>query len=89
MGGSELIIRALICTDKWTFIMCLGAPQTAAGLSGDCTFEIDECGWANVAGRTDEMDWERRLGSNARTPISDHTLGAATGKDKPEAVLID
>ncbi|XP_021968384.1 MAM and LDL-receptor class A domain-containing protein 1 isoform X2 [Folsomia candida] len=58
---------------------CPSAPQTAAGLSGDCTFEIDECGWANVAGRTDEMDWERRLGSNARTPISDHTLGAATG----------
>lgn len=25
------------------------------------------------------MDWERRLGSNARSPIPDHTLGAPTG----------
>ncbi|CAL8109886.1 unnamed protein product [Orchesella dallaii] len=60
---------------------CPSAPQTAAGLSGDCTFEIDECGWANVgpASRTDEMDWERRLGSNARTAISDHTIGSPTG----------
>lgn len=60
---------------------CPSAPQTAAGLSGDCTFEIDECGWSNIrpAARSDEMDWERRLGSNARTPIPDHTLGAATG----------
>ncbi|CAG7819888.1 unnamed protein product [Allacma fusca] len=60
---------------------CPSAPQTAAGTSGDCTFEIDECGWTNVgsASRTDEMDWERRLGQNAKTPISDHTLGSPAG----------
>lgn len=59
-----------------------GAPQTAARTSGDCTFEVDECGWTNVgsSSRTDEMDWERRLGQNARTPMADHTLGAPTGK---------
>lgn len=58
-----------------------GAPQTAAGSSGDCTFEIDECGWMNIgsAARTDEMDWERRLGQNAKTPIADHTLGSPAG----------
>jgi len=58
------------------------APQIAAPMSGDCTFEVDECGWSNVGARDrlDDLDWERISGQATRTPTHDHTLGTEKGK---------
>jgi len=54
-------------------------------MSGDCTFEVDECGWSNVGtrDRLDDLDWDRISGQATRTPTHDHTLG--TEKGKPQA----
>jgi hypothetical protein len=58
------------------------APQIAAPMSGDCTFEVDECGWSNVGtrDRLDDIDWDRMSGQATRTPTHDHTLGTEKGK---------
>jgi hypothetical protein len=58
------------------------APQIAAPMSGDCTFEVDECGWSNVGtrDRLDDLDWDRISGQATRTPTHDHTLGTEKGK---------
>lgn len=58
------------------------APQVAAPGSGDCTFEVDECGWSNVGSRErlDDIDWERTSGQSLRTATQDHTLGTEKGK---------
>jgi hypothetical protein len=39
------------------------APQVAAPLSGDCTFEVDECGWisSREAKDRDGIEWQRML----------------------------
>lgn len=60
----------------------LAAPQIAAATSGDCTFEVDECGWSNVASRErlDDIDWERTSGAALRSTAHDHTLGTEKGK---------
>lgn len=63
-------------------ILSLAAPQVAAPTSGDCTFEVDECGWSNVGSRDrlDDIDWERTSGAALRTTAYDHTLGTEKGK---------
>ncbi|XP_054280218.1 MAM and LDL-receptor class A domain-containing protein 1-like [Macrosteles quadrilineatus] len=60
---------------------CPTAPQVAAPGSGDCTFEVDECGWSNVGSRerVDDIDWERTSGQSLRTATIDHTLGTEKG----------
>ncbi|CAH1392773.1 unnamed protein product [Nezara viridula] len=60
---------------------CPTAPQIAAPGSGDCTFEVDECGWSNVVSRErmDDIDWERTSGQSVRTTARDHTLGTEKG----------
>ncbi|XP_075219109.1 MAM and LDL-receptor class A domain-containing protein 1-like isoform X2 [Lycorma delicatula] len=60
---------------------CPTAPQIAAPGSGDCTFEVDECGWSNVMSRErlDDIDWERTSGQSLRTTTHDHTLGSEKG----------
>lgn len=37
------------------------APQVAAPTSGDCTFEVDDCGWVNsqAAKGFDRIQWQR------------------------------
>jgi hypothetical protein len=37
------------------------APQVAAPLAGDCTFEVDECGWTSGQGARgrDRIEWQR------------------------------
>lgn len=59
----------------------IAAPQIAAPSSGDCTFELDECGWSNVMSRerVDDIDWERVSGQSVRTATHDHTLGTEKG----------
>lgn len=62
--------------------MCvIAAPQIAAATSGDCTFEVDECGWSNVISRErlDDIDWERTSGAALRSTAHDHTLGTEKG----------
>jgi hypothetical protein len=51
-------------------------------MSGDCTFEVDECGWSNVGTRerVDDIDWDRVSGQATRTSTHDHTLGSEKGK---------
>lgn len=58
----------------------LAAPQIAAS-NGDCTFEVDECGWSNVVSRErlDDIDWERTSGAALRSAVHDHTLGTEKG----------
>ncbi|XP_066995484.2 MAM and LDL-receptor class A domain-containing protein 1 [Anabrus simplex] len=60
---------------------CPTAPQIAAATVGDCTFEVDECGWNNVATRerVDDIDWDRVSGQATRTSTHDHTLGSEKG----------
>ncbi|XP_049780981.1 MAM and LDL-receptor class A domain-containing protein 1-like [Schistocerca cancellata] len=60
---------------------CPTTPQIAAAIPGDCTFEIDECGWSNTGARdnTDDIDWERVSGQATRTNTQDHTLGTEKG----------
>ncbi|XP_060847650.1 MAM and LDL-receptor class A domain-containing protein 1-like isoform X1 [Rhopalosiphum padi] len=60
---------------------CPTAPQIAAATSGDCTFEVDECGWSNVVSRErlDDIDWERTSGAALRSTAHDHTLGTEKG----------
>ncbi|CAL4111317.1 unnamed protein product, partial [Meganyctiphanes norvegica] len=60
---------------------CPSAPQVAAGSNGDCTFEVDECGWTNMApiARSDEVDWVRTVAADNRAPSRDHTLGTPQG----------
>ncbi|XP_039298033.1 MAM and LDL-receptor class A domain-containing protein 1-like [Nilaparvata lugens] len=60
---------------------CPTAPQIAAPGSGDCTFEVDECGWSNIMSRErlDDIDWERTSGQSLRTSTHDHTLGSEKG----------
>ncbi|XP_045139378.1 MAM and LDL-receptor class A domain-containing protein 1-like isoform X1 [Portunus trituberculatus] len=60
---------------------CPSAPQVAAGQIGDCTFEVDECGWASPGPRErlDEMDWVRTVAADNRAPARDHTLGTVQG----------
>jgi MAM domain. len=57
------------------------APQIAAASPGDCTFEVDECGWANSGPRdhVDDIDWDRISGQATRTSTHDHTLGSEKG----------
>lgn len=64
------------------FPLPLGAPQVAAGKSGDCTFEVDECGWSNPGPRErlEEMDWVRTVAADNRAPTRDHTIGTTQGK---------
>ncbi|XP_026677384.1 MAM and LDL-receptor class A domain-containing protein 1-like [Diaphorina citri] len=59
---------------------CPTAPQIAAS-NGDCTFEVDECGWSNVVSRErlDDIDWERTSGAALRSAVHDHTLGTEKG----------
>lgn len=66
------------------FTIVLAAPQIAAATSGDCTFEVDECGWSNVGSRErlDDIDWERTSGAALRSTAHDHTLGTEKGKPK-------
>lgn len=63
------------------FIFTIAAPQIAAATSGDCTFEVDECGWSNVISRErlDDIDWERTSGAALRSTAHDHTLGTEKG----------
>lgn len=65
-----------------TIIFHSAAPQIAASQSGDCTFEVDECGWSNVGSRErlDDIDWERTSGAALRNTAHDHTLGTEKGK---------
>lgn len=58
------------------------APQVAASSRVDCTFEVDECGWVNVAPRErrDDMDWERVSGAGQRSQLRDHTVASDKGK---------
>ena len=58
------------------------APQIAAPMSRDCTFEVDECGWSNAGARdrVDDIDWDRVSGQATRTSTHDHTLGSEKGK---------
>ncbi|XP_069937459.1 MAM and LDL-receptor class A domain-containing protein 1-like, partial [Cherax quadricarinatus] len=60
---------------------CPSAPQVAAAKSGDCTFEVDECGWTNPGprDRMDEMDWVRTVAADSRVPIRDHSMGTQQG----------
>ncbi|KAK3871532.1 hypothetical protein Pcinc_023337 [Petrolisthes cinctipes] len=60
---------------------CPSAPQVAAAKSGDCTFEVDECNWANPSprDRLDEMDWVRSVAADNRYPARDHTIGTTQG----------
>ncbi|KAJ1526311.1 hypothetical protein ONE63_009461 [Megalurothrips usitatus] len=60
---------------------CPTAPQVAASSRVDCTFEVDECGWVNVAPRErrDDMDWERVSGAGQRSQLRDHTVGSDKG----------
>ncbi|KAK7601263.1 hypothetical protein V9T40_008704 [Parthenolecanium corni] len=60
---------------------CPTAPQIAAPMNGDCTFEVDECGWSNVGSRDrlDDIDWERTTGAALRNTAHDHTLGSEKG----------
>jgi hypothetical protein len=65
------------------------APQIAAPTPGDCTFEVDECGWINVQSRErmDDIDWERVSGlstSEGRPKILtfDHTLSSDKGSQQ-------
>ncbi|XP_066937101.1 MAM and LDL-receptor class A domain-containing protein 1-like [Macrobrachium rosenbergii] len=60
---------------------CPSAPQVAAGNNGDCTFEVDECGWTNPGPRerVDEMDWVRSVAGDNRAPARDHTIGTSQG----------
>lgn len=53
----------------------------AAGQTGDCTFEVDECGWVSPGPRErlDEMDWVRTVAADNRAPQRDHTLGTLQG----------
>lgn len=64
----------------------IAAPQIAAATSGDCTFEVDECGWSNVVSRErlDDIDWERTSGAALRSTAHDHTLGTEKGKEQEE-----
>lgn len=57
------------------------APQIAAATPGDCTFEVDECGWSNTGGRDrfDDIDWDRVSGQATRTTTQDHTMGTEKG----------
>ncbi|XP_071534110.1 MAM and LDL-receptor class A domain-containing protein 1-like [Panulirus ornatus] len=66
---------------------CPSAPQVAAGKSGDCTFEVDECEWVNPGprDRLDEMDWMRTLASESRSPSRDHTIGSDQGSAASDA----
>jgi hypothetical protein len=59
----------------------IAAPQIAAATSGDCTFEVDECGWSNIGSRErlDDIDWERTSGAALRSTAHDHTLGTEKG----------
>ncbi|KAE8746542.1 hypothetical protein FOCC_FOCC006776 [Frankliniella occidentalis] len=62
--------------------LCVAAaPQVAASSRVDCTFEVDECGWVNVAPRErrDDMDWERVSGAGQRSQLRDHTVGSDKG----------
>ncbi|GLH08185.1 Apical endosomal glycoprotein [Gryllus bimaculatus] len=49
-----------IAVDDLSFTQgpCPAAPQVAAPDAGDCTFEIDECGWAS-SGNRQGVEWER------------------------------
>ncbi|KAL7643743.1 UNVERIFIED_CONTAM: hypothetical protein RMT77_005749 [Armadillidium vulgare] len=60
---------------------CPTSPQTASKFKGDCTFEVDECGWRNVEfqQRMDELDWERTVATENRAPSKDHTLKTSLG----------
>ncbi|XP_063218533.1 MAM and LDL-receptor class A domain-containing protein 1-like [Bacillus rossius redtenbacheri] len=60
---------------------CPTTPQIAATSPGDCTFEIDECGWSNAASRerVDDLDWDRVSGQATRMATHDHTLGTEKG----------
>ncbi|XP_047739184.1 MAM and LDL-receptor class A domain-containing protein 2 isoform X2 [Hyalella azteca] len=60
---------------------CPSAPQIAGNNLGDCTFEVDECGWINpgVRDRLDEIDWVRTIASENREPKTDHTIGTPQG----------
>ncbi|CAG2055387.1 unnamed protein product [Timema podura] len=64
-----------------TFGSCPTTPQIAAATIGDCTFEIDECGWSNAAARerVDDIDWDRTSGQATRTSTHDHTMGSEKG----------
>ena len=60
---------------------CASGPQSAATQSGDCNFELDECGWINAGTResVDEIDWVRSVAESGRQqPTRDHST--ATGK---------
>lgn len=67
-----------------------GAPQVAAAKSGDCTFEVDECNWANPSprDRLDEMDWVRSVAADNRYPARDHTIGTTQGTSVNSKLLI-
>ncbi|XP_066995371.2 MAM and LDL-receptor class A domain-containing protein 2 [Anabrus simplex] len=49
-----------IAVDDVSFIQgpCPAAPQVAAPDTGDCTFEVDECGWTS-SGNREGVRWER------------------------------
>nr|CAD7201256.1 unnamed protein product [Timema douglasi] len=69
----------------YTLLFCVyeeATPQIAAATIGDCTFEIDECGWSNAAARerVDDIDWDRTSGQATRTSTHDHTMGSEKGK---------
>ncbi|XP_042223309.1 MAM and LDL-receptor class A domain-containing protein 1-like isoform X2 [Homarus americanus] len=70
---------------------CPSAPQVAADKSGDCTFEVDECGW-NSPGpreRLDEIDWVRTVAADNRSPTRDHTIGTLQGSAAHSATAQD
>lgn len=60
---------------------CPSAPQVAGNNLGDCTFEVDECGWVSPGNRdrVDEIDWVRTVASENNHPRSDHTIGTPQG----------
>lgn len=71
------------------YLFELAAPQIAATTSGDCTFEVDECGWSNVASRErlDDIDWERTSGAALRSTAHDHTLGTEKGNQGVNSII--
>ncbi|XP_046406809.1 MAM and LDL-receptor class A domain-containing protein 1-like [Ischnura elegans] len=66
---------------SFTHGSCPTTPQVAAPIPGDCSFEVDECGWSNVGSREryDDLDWERISGQGVRVPSQDHTQGNEKG----------
>ena len=84
--NSKEIIDKCLCASflsiLYDLITPIGAPQIAGNKAGDCTFEVDECGWTNPSprDRVDTVDFVRTVASESRAPLSDHTIGTPQGE---------